>query len=527
MKSLNVATFKEMLKSGNANLDNHKNEVDSLNVFPVPDGDTGTNMLMTFTNGYKEAMACPSNDICDVAKALSKGLLMGARGNSGVILSQIFRGFASNIEGKSSLNSKEVSEAFINGSKVAYKAIMKPVEGTILTVIREAVWYADHDFIDKPNMSIEDYFDKLTFYIKRSEDTTPDLLPILAEANVVDSGGMGLYLIIEGFNAYLKGKPYIKKDNVSVELNASKEEYKGYNVKLDLVLSKDYIKNFDIDLLNKRLSAIADSFDTDGKSDTISINANTTKPGEVLNIAQRYGYLNNVEISNSYKTIVKKVDKDYGIIAVGCGEGVVETLNELGADIVVSGGQTMNPSTKDFVDKIEILKNCKNIIIFPNNSNIILAAEQARDLSSNNVYVVPTKSIQECISCLSVFNVKKDLDANKKYFKRVTDEIITISLTYSVKDTSIEGREVKKGDYLAMCAKSILANDSDLDVVTDSISKFICETKKRGLLTIIVGEDGDEATTNKIVDYIETNSKLEVSIIEGEQPVYSYLFGLE
>ena len=526
MKSLNVASFKEMLKSGNANLDNHKSEVDTLNVFPVPDGDTGTNMSMTFTNGYKEAMACPSNNICDVAKALSKGLLMGARGNSGVILSQIFRGFANSIEGKDTLKSKEIAEAFINGSKVAYKAIMKPVEGTILTVIREAVWYADHDFIDTPNMSIEEYFDRLTKYIKRSVDTTPELLPILAEANVVDSGGMGLYRIFEGFNEYLKGKPIVKKDNVTVELKEEKTDYNGYHVELDVLLFKEYQKSFDIDILNKRLKGVCDKVDTEKSGSNVTIKVDATKPGEVLNIAQRYGDFVKTSIIN-LKHEEKIIDKTYGIICVACGSGIEETLKELGADIIVTGGQTMNPSTKNFVDNIEKVKNCKNILIFPNNSNIILAAEQARDLSNSNVYVVPTKSMQECISCLSVFNAKKDLDANKKYFKNVTDSIVTISLTYSVKDTSIEGQEVKKGDYLAMSAKKILASDSDMDVVLEKIYDLILSQKKKDLLTIIVGEDGNNETTQRIVDYIEDNSKLEVSVIEGNQPVYSYLFGLE
>ena len=526
MKSLNVTSFKEMLKSGNANLDNHKNEVDTLNVFPVPDGDTGTNMSMTFTNGYKEAMACPSNNICDVAKALSKGLLMGARGNSGVILSQIFRGFARNVEGKDKLSSKEISEAFIDGSKVAYKAIMKPVEGTILTVIRESVWYADHDFISKPNMSVEEYFDKLASYMKRSVDTTPEILPVLAEANVVDSGGMGLFRIFEGFNAYLKGKPVVKKNNITVELKEQNEDYNGYHVELDVLLFKEYQKSFDISILDKRLAGVCDKSSTEKNGANLLIKVDCTKPGEVLNIAQRYGTFTKTNITNA-KHEEKIIDKTYGIICVGCGEGVEETLKELGADIIVTGGQTMNPSTKDFIDNIEKVKNCKNILIFPNNSNIILAAEQARDLSNGNVYVVPTRSIQECISCLNMFNAKKDLDHNKKQFKNVTDNIVTISLTYSVKDTTIEGQEVKKGDYLAMSAKKIIASDKDIDVVLENIFELILNQKKKELLTVIVGKDGTDKITQQIVDYIEDNSKLEVSVIEGKQPVYSYLFGLE
>ena len=526
MKSLNANDFKEMLKSGNANLDNHKDEVDTLNVFPVPDGDTGTNMSMTFNNGYKEAMACPSDNICDIAKALSKGLLMGARGNSGVILSQIFRGFAGDVEGKKEINAKDISNAFINGSKVAYKAIMKPVEGTILTVIREAAWYVDHDFIDKPNMSVEDYFEKLNFYVKRSVDTTPDLLPILKEAGVVDSGGMGLYRIVEGFNEYLNGKPIIKKNSISVEIKEEKREYKGYNVTLAISLYKEYKKTFDIELLNKRLKAVCDKVNINHKEDKVNVEVSTTRPGEVLTICQRYGSFDTVNVLNGgFKEEI--VDKDYGIISVGCGKGVEEVLKELGSDIIVSGGQTMNPSTKDFIENIDRLKGCKNIIIFPNNSNIILAAKQARDLSNSNVYVVSTKSIQECISCLSVFNAKKDLEHNKKYFKETIENILTISLTYAVKDTSIEGQVVNKGDYLAMSSKKILSSNRNLDIVIDDICKELISFKKRGLLTLIVGEDGSPEVTKKIVDYIERNSKIEVSIIKGNQPVYSYLFGLE
>ena len=263
MKKLNGKDFKAMVSSGAANLENNQNEVNSLNVFPVPDGDTGTNMSMTFSNGAKEASNCLSNNIGDVAKALSKGLLMGARGNSGVITSQIFRGFAQSVEGKEEITAQEIAEAFENGTRVAYKAIMKPVEGTILTVIRESSWYAHHDFKSDPKISVEQYFKNLSRYMQESLQRTPELLPVLKEAGVVDSGGAGLCRIVEGFNMFFDGKPAIA-NQVTVELSRSaqvafeNEEF-GYCTEFIMRLSDKYLKRFDENILKNKLAEIGES----------------------------------------------------------------------------------------------------------------------------------------------------------------------------------------------------------------------------------------------------------------------------
>ena len=356
MKILNGSGFKNMLSSGAANLENYQAEVNALNVFPVPDGDTGTNMSMTFSNGAKEAENCFSNNIGDVAKSLSKGLLMGARGNSGVILSQIFRGFAQSIEGKKQIDVNELSDAFENGVRVAYKAIIKPVEGTILTVIREASWYARHDLKENNKIDINLFFENLLNHMKTSLEHTPDLLPILKEANVVDSGGQGLCRIVEGFVAYLNGSP-IKANALNVELSNAQslfenEEF-GYCTEFIMRLNEDYQKDFDENILKNRLSKEGESFVFVRDEELIKVHIHTLHPGDILNIGQRYGEFVKIKIENMQEQHSKligneeKPKKAIGIIAVAAGKGVSDLLLQMGVDKVISGGQTMNPSTND------------------------------------------------------------------------------------------------------------------------------------------------------------------------------------
>ena len=532
MKKINGKDFKGMIASGAANLENSEKEINTLNVFPVPDGDTGTNMSMTFTNGNKEASAVMSDDIGVVAKSLSKGLLMGARGNSGVILSQIFRGFAKYTAGKETLDALEISEAFLEGARVAYKAIMKPVEGTILTVIREAAWYANHDFKENKNITVDEYFDNLLRYADDSLTHTPDLLPALKEAGVVDSGGAGLLKILEGFKAYLDGKPIVKKSSASVELTKAgeSEEYKGYSVELRVKLNPEYAsKKFDLDVVSQRLNKEGDKLKFTADKDVAEISINTLKPGEILNICQRYGEFISVKIENpelkDYKMV--KESKKYGIIAVAAGNGITELFYELGVDIVVSGGQTMNPSTQDFMEKIEELDNCETIFIFPNNSNIILAAEQAKILSKKDIVVIPSKSIQAGLSALMLFNPDADKMDIETELNDVIKNVKVAQITYAVKNTSFDGVEVKEGDYISLVEKTILDSSTNLkDILLKTADKMI-ENKTKELMTIITGVGSDATITEELVKYIEDNSDFEVQLFDGGQPVYSYLFGLE
>lgn len=530
MEKLNGYDFKLMLKSANANLENHQNKINELNVFPVPDGDTGTNMCMTFNNGYKEASAALSNSLADVSKALSKGLLMGARGNSGVITSQIFRGFAKTCEGKDEIDVKDLSLAFENGAKVAYKAIMKPVEGTILTVIRESSWYANQDVIRGQIKTIEGYFNALCKYASESLDRTPDLLPALKDAGVVDSGGAGLLKILEGLKAYAEGNPFELKEE-PVHINTEKRKI-GYSIDFVLRLQDDYVKEFNPDLFKEKLIKYTENYHFERKEDDIVGNFDTLSPFDTLKAINRYGefisinFVNNSLEPSEVKEEVVKEEKEYGIITVCSGDGLTNLFKELGADIVISGGQTMNPSCQDFVEKIKELSHCKHIFIFPNNSNIILAAKQAKDISSEDITVIETKSIQTGISAIAMFNYEGTVEDNETELSEYIKNIGTASITYAIKDTNFDGIEIKKHNYISIVNKEITGSDKDIFKCT---SKAIDSLFEKGgeILTIITGEDASEKVTNKLVEYVKEKYNQDPSIIKGDQPVYTYLISLE
>ncbi|MBQ3962186.1 MAG: DAK2 domain-containing protein [Erysipelotrichaceae bacterium] len=556
MNKLNVSQFKEMIRSGCANLENHAAEINTLNVFPVPDGDTGTNMSMTFSNGYQEAMKCSSDSISDVAKAFSRGLLMGARGNSGVITSQIFRGFYQHIEGKAEIETADVSQAFENGARVAYKAILKPVEGTILTVIREASWYANHDFETEP-FELETYFDKLCQYSAESLERTPEYLPVLKEVGVVDSGGAGLLKILEGFKAYIDGHPFdFSQEKEEIETNPAlmldNEEF-GYCTEFIIRLDENIVNTFDEKILKKKLTDMGgESLVVVKDEDLVKVHVHTLKPGDALNIGQRYGEFIKLKIENmqeQHSTIiakagtepkkpkqaeekpVEKVKKDpqkYGIVAVAAGEGVTKLFYDLGADVVVSGGQTMNPSTEDFVKVINELDHCENIFIFPNNSNIILAAKQTQSvLSGRKIYVMETKSVQAGLSAVGMFNKQGEVDEVISDLQDVIDNVDASSVTYAIKDTVYEGVEVKEGDFIAIAHKGIVASGKDRKKVVFELLDKLFENDEKELITLIVGEDKDDEEVSEIEKYISDHSDLECEVIDGGQPVYSYLIGLE
>ena len=550
MNSVNVEQFKAMIRSGCANLENHAAEINTLNVFPVPDGDTGTNMSMTFANGYQEAIKCNSDSVSDVAKAFSRGLLMGARGNSGVITSQIFRGFYQHIEGKEEIDVSDFSLGFENGARVAYKAIMKPVEGTILTVIREASWYANHDFETQP-FDLNTYFAKLVQYSAESLERTPDYLPVLKEVGVVDSGGSGLLRILEGFKAYVDGNPIDfleKKEETTVNpaLMLENEEF-GYCTEFIVRLDEDYLKKFDEKILKKKLTDMGgESLVVVRDEDLVKVHVHTLKPGDALNIGQRYGEFVKLKIENmqeQHSTIIanantepkkqvkeekKKEPKKYGLVAVAAGEGITKLFYELGCDVVVSGGQTMNPSTEDFVKVINDLDNCENVLIFPNNSNIILAAKQTQSvLSDRNIYVIETKSIQAGLSAVGMFNANADVEENIADLNDVIANVTAASVTYAIKDTTFEGVAVKEGDYIAIANKGIISSGKDRKAVVLELLEKLCDDKDKEIITVIVGDDKNDEEVSLIEDYISKNTDLECEIIDGGQPVYSYLIGIE
>ena len=550
MDKIDVRDFKGMLKSACANLQNHADEINTLNVFPVPDGDTGLNMSMTFSNGYQEAVRCNSDSVSDVAKAFSRGLLMGARGNSGVITSQIFRGFYQYIEGKEEIDTGDVARAFDNGASVAYKAIMKPVEGTILTVVRESSWYANHDYETEP-FDLAVYFEKLFNYASESLERTPDYLPILKEVGVVDSGGAGFVRIVEGLMKYVQGEPVdFSEDQNEKQVNPAllieNEEF-GYCTEFIVRLSDDYLKKFDEKILKQKLTDMGgESLVVVRDEDLVKVHVHTLKPGDALNIGQRYGEFLKLKIENmqeQHSTIIanaeepktetkvtekKKAEQKNGIITVAAGEGVTKLFYDLGTDVVIEGGQTMNPSTEDFVKVIEELDNCTNVFIFPNNSNIILAAKQAQSvLTDRNIYVVETKSIQAGLSAIGVFNKEGDPDDIIEELNEVIANVEDISVTYAIKDTTFEGVEVREGDYMAIGGKQIMESGKDRKGVVLRLLDRLFKNDEKSILTIITGEGVDEKESHEIEEYVSDNSDFDLVMIKGDQPVYSYLIGLE
>lgn len=547
---LNGLLFKEILKSGEANLSNHQKEINALNVFPVPDGDTGTNMSMTFTNGLKEAITVSSSSVSEVARALSKGLLMGARGNSGVITSQIFRGFYQAIDGKEVVTVEEIAKAFENGARVAYKAIMKPVEGTILTVIKEGSWYANQ-YVEKADhrVSLEEYFDNLASCMSTSLDGTPELLPVLKEVGVVDSGGKGLLTIIEGFRDCLNGNPVVSKtvdENVdtSVEdlhfaaLEIENDEF-GYCTEFIVKLDKNK-ERFNEVAFRSKLSAIGQSLVVVNDGELVKVHVHTLTPGDALNIGQKYGEFLKLKIENMQeqrRVIGENAEaaekkkaaekKNIAIITVCAGDGLHKLFKECRADAIISGGQTMNPSTSDFQKEIENL-NADHIIIIPNNSNIIMAAQQARDLNPDkDIRVLETKSIPEGISALTMFNPEMDIDDNIEEMSQAYHNVLSGSITYAVKDTSLNGVAVKEGDFIGMTKKAIVASGTDRQQVIKELLDELLKKEDASLLTVIAGEGSSKEDDDFITQYAESNGDVEVDFVEGDQPVYTYLFGIE
>ncbi len=537
MNTINGKDLKQMLQSGANNLNNHRGEIDALNVFPVPDGDTGTNMSMTFSSGVKDAVEQVSDDLDVVSKTLSKGLLMGARGNSGVILSQIFRGFYQALEDKKEATAQELADAFLNGSRVSYKAVMRPVEGTILTVIRESSEMAKIYMNQHSDADVIEYLEVLCQEAKKTLDFTPELLPILKEVGVVDSGGAGLLKVLEGFKAALTGNFIEQKEGVEtiqqVNIESGNEEF-GYCTEFIVRLNHEGMKTFKEDKLRTSLSQLGDSIVVVQDEDIVKVHVHTLTPGDALNVAQRYGEFVKLKIENmqeQHSEVIAQQDnsqnrKDYAIVAVAAGAGLSNLFKEYRVDKVIEGGQTMNPSTEDFVAVINSL-NAEHIFVLPNNSNIILAAQQAQQVLENeNIHVLPAKTIPEGLSACIVFNPEVAIDENLNEMEAAIDHVKTGQVTYAIKDTTFEGVEIAEGDYMGIFGKEIVAaNKNKTDVIHQLIDKMIDEESE--LMTILVGEGVESSEVEELEAYISENYEVEVEVQQGDQPVYSFVFGVE
>ena len=549
MNIIDGKILKGMIFSGANNLNNQKNNIDALNVFPVPDGDTGTNMSMTFSNGLQEVKKLTDDNLSVVAKTLSRGLLMGARGNSGVILSQIFRGFYQSVDGKEEVNAKDLAEAFNKGAQVAYKAVMRPVEGTILTVIRESAYYANNYVEINPNCNVIEYFNVLCKEAKISLDNTPELLPVLKEVGVVDSGATGLLTILEGFKLFLEGNPVeiqdIETTNEASQLEIENEGF-GYCTEFILRLDEKSIKTFKEEKLRELMGKLGDSLVVVQDEDLVKVHVHTLTPGEALNVAQRYGEFVKLKIENmqeQHNHIVNKdlkvenikeekvaidvmEEKDYAIIAVAAGDGLVDLFKEYRVDKVISGGQTMNPSTEDFTDAIKAI-NAKQIFILPNNSNIILAAKQAASIMEDlNIHVFETKSIPQGLSACLMFNPEATPEENIDEMLNAINHVKTGQVTYAIKDTSFDGMQISSGDYMGIKEKEIVVSVKDKIEATKTLLNSMIDENSE-IVTIIYGEDVSEDEINSISSYVEETFNIETDVQNGKQPVYSFIIGVE
>ena len=560
VEKITETEFRKMILTSSDRLNKNAEFINSLNVFPVPDGDTGTNMSLSFASGSKYVSESTSANVGDLAQSLAKGLLMGARGNSGVILSQVFRGFAKSVSNKKELTPQDLAQALQGGVETAYKAVMKPQEGTILTVARKSAEAAKKVAKDGGDIVavMKDTYEAAEAALK----TTPDLLPVLKEVGVVDSGGHGLTFVYQGFYDALSGNvrddevhkpsPVEMDEMVSAEhhksaqgkLNTEDIKY-GYCTEIMVRLGAGRLveKKFDYDEFRGYLAEIGDSLLVIADDEVVKVHVHTEHPGMVLSYGQKFGSLIKVKVDNmrlQHETILEKdeeeereeeiseneISGDYGIIAIASGEGVAEIFKNLGATYVLSGGQTMNPSTQDIVDAIAKTKKDK-VIILPNNKNIFLAADQAAEVCDVDAVVVPSKTIAQGMAAMLGFSKDADLEENKEAMTDELDTVISGQVTIAVRDTTIEGREIKKDDYMGIVDGNIVVTNPDRKEAAIEMVKAMLDEDSE-VVTIIYGEDGNKEEAEAIETAVsELDEDLEIEIHEGNQPVYPYLISVE
>ncbi|MEH7299642.1 DAK2 domain-containing protein [Neobacillus drentensis] len=555
--ALDGKRFAEMVIQGANHLAANAKMVDALNVFPVPDGDTGTNMNLSMTSGAKEVRNNVQEHIGKVGVSLSKGLLMGARGNSGVILSQLFRGFSKAVESKAEISAKDFAQALDAGVETAYKAVMKPVEGTILTVAKDSakkgvqVAQKSNDII----MIMEEVVKEAKASLKR----TPDLLPVLKEVGVVDSGGQGLVFVYEGFLAVLKGEelpesPITPSMNEMVNAEHHKSVQSHMNTAdIEFGYCTEFMVRFEADKVTKHpfdegdfrndLSKLGDSLLVIADEDVVKVHIHSEQPGEVLTYGQKYGNLINMKIENmrqQHTNIVgeshtakdselpkaPKELQEYGIVTVSMGSGIAELFKSIGAHAVIEGGQTMNPSTEDIVKAVKEV-NAKKVFILPNNKNIIMAAQQAADVSDEEIYVIPSKTVPQGLSALLAFNPSTDVKANESAMMDALQHVKTGQITFAVRDTQIDGLEIEKDDFMGISeGKIVIKNKDKENAAKELLSQMLDEDSE--ILTIIFGEDVTEEEVTSLTQFVEENfADVEIEVHNGGQPLYSFIFSIE
>lgn len=543
---INGRDFYNMVVNASNRLLEQSDFVNALNVFPVPDGDTGTNMSMTFKAAVKEIENIDTDAIGEISKKLAKGALMGARGNSGVILSQILRGISKGLEGKNEVDAVEFAIAIQEGSKSAYKAVMRPTEGTILSVIRAAAEAA----VISDKKELVSFMEEVTIKSKEMLDRTPELLPALKKAKVVDSGGMGLYIILQGMFEALKDgiQAEISDLTSSVSNNTLAKETEeidikfGYCTEFIILGDAKFAKEF-----QSEIESLGDSMIVVGYDDVIKVHIHTNDPGLVLSKAVKIGELSKIKIDNMREEhreiLINAKDKEkeaseaevdtseeekkkYGFVTVAMGDGISSIFKDLGIDYVIEGGQTMNPSTQDILDAVNKI-NAEHIFIMPNNKNIIMAANQAAEISDKDIRVVPTTTIPQGIVCATMFNLDSDVDDNFNNLKDTIQEVKTGSVTYAVRDTEIDGINIKEGNMLGLVEGKIKEVGEDKTIVAgkvlDNMIDEDCE-----LITVYYGEEVSTEEANEFeTELKEKYEDLDIQFYKGNQPLYYFLMSVE
>lgn len=556
MKSLQGQTFRAMVQVGAERLNEHAELVNSLNVFPVPDGDTGTNMNMSFTSGAERVSRSGSEHLGELAVDLAKGLLMGARGNSGVILSQLFRGFSKSVESYDTLTAQQFAAGFTHGVETAYKAVMKPVEGTILTVARESAQAGE--LAAQTTDNIITVMEAIVEGAKVSLDKTPDLLPVLKEVGVVDSGGQGLVFVYEGFLESLTGKKSptsfakgIVGDLASVahhenfssiahSVNTGDIQF-GYCTEIMVRIGEGetVTDTFDYETFRNYLDGLGDSLLVVADDEIIKVHVHTERPGEVMNYGQKFGSLMKIKVENmrlqhedvlAHKTseaITKKAErKPYGIVSIAAGEGIQALLADLGATVVINGGQTMNPSTEDILKAIEEA-NAEQVIILPNNKNIQMAAEQAAQVSNVPTVVIPSTTIPQGMTSLLAFNEAVSLEDNQVVMTDALTQVTSGQVTTAVRDTQIDGIDIKENDFMGLVnGKIVLSTSERVEATINTLRQMLNDESE--IVTILVGENANVDEAGTVVSALEEEfSDVEFDIQLGGQPVYHYLLSVE
>ena len=543
MSTIDGKSLKKILSGVYYNLDNHKQELNSLNVFPVPDGDTGTNMSLTLKSAFNNLQSVESDNITEVVKAFSNGSLMGARGNSGVITSQILRGVAKGIGENEIIDVIVLKDIMVSACKVAYNAVMQPTEGTILTVIRGAAEFAEANYQNYTD--VKEFFNDITAEAARVLDTTPDLLPVLKQAGVVDAGGRGLVVMMEGALNYNNLSNYDEKEEVKVK--APEHNHQG-EVSGDIKFG--YCTEFLIESENgdylqfrNKISSLGDCLIVVGGEGLIKTHIHTNNPGKVLEEALKLGQLKDIKIDNmriqhSHVVMGHEADvyldpynnpdetKKYGFVSISTGDGFEKIFEELGVDQIISGGQTMNPSTETILDAVKKI-NATDIFVLPNNSNIILAAEQAKELSEKNLHILKTKTVPQGVVAMLSFDEDNSVEENFEEMTEALESVRTAQVTFSVRDTEMDGLKIKKDDFIGIEGGKILATGKKVNKTTLDLLERVVDDEA-SLLTVYYGSDVEDKIVNELERKLKRIYKdIDVEFIRGGQPLYQYIISVE